>query len=159
MLEGRVPDDEVLEEECHLGASNIQEQLTIVTSRLSQRDADYDHLKSELNSYKQQCISLQGIKSGLTARLNQQDQAIMHFKTELLQHGFSQQQQHREAEELQKKLGERDREIKAMHAELVKREQANEQHRAELEEALQHIEEMKSSQVRHNVAVLLKSIP
>ena len=60
LLNGRVEDDEIPEEYCGLEGSTVQEQLTIVSSRLDQREADYDSLKSELNKTKEECINLQG---------------------------------------------------------------------------------------------------
>ena len=53
-------EDEVPEEYCGLEGSTVQEQLTIVSSRLDQREADYDGLKTELNKTKEECINLQG---------------------------------------------------------------------------------------------------
>ena len=60
LLNGRVEDDEIPEEYCGLEGSTVQEQLTIVSSRLDQREADYDSLKTELNKTKEECINLQG---------------------------------------------------------------------------------------------------
>ena len=60
LLNGRVEDDEIPEEYCGLEGSTPQEQLTIVSSRLDQREADYDSLKTELNKTKEECINLQG---------------------------------------------------------------------------------------------------
>lgn len=60
LLNGRVEDDEIPEEYCGLEGSNVLEQLTIVSSRLDQREADYDSLKTELNKTKEECINLQG---------------------------------------------------------------------------------------------------
>ena len=53
-------EDEIPEEYCGLEGSTVQEQLTIVSSRLDQREADYDSLKTELNKTKEECINLQG---------------------------------------------------------------------------------------------------
>ena len=101
----------------------------------------------ELNSCKQECISLQGIKSGLMSRLNQQEQSIMHLKSELLKHGFSRQQQKGEIEELHRRLEERDREISAMRTEFARRERTSEKQQVELAEALRCVEELRFSQV------------
>lgn len=54
-------DDEIPEEYCGLEGSTVQEQLTIVSSRLDQREAEYDGLKTELNKTKEECINLQGL--------------------------------------------------------------------------------------------------
>ena len=54
-------DDEIPEEYCGLEGSTVQEQLTIVSSRLDQREAEYDSLKTELNKTKEECINLQGL--------------------------------------------------------------------------------------------------
>ena len=59
-MNGRVEEDEIPEEYCGLEGSTVQEQLTIVSSRLDQREADYDSLKTELNKTKEECINLQG---------------------------------------------------------------------------------------------------
>lgn len=56
-------DDEIPEEYCGLEGSTVQEQLTIVSSRLDQREAEYDGLKTELNKTKEECINLQGLFS------------------------------------------------------------------------------------------------
>jgi len=56
-----VEDDEIPEEYCGLEGSTVQEQLTIVSSRLDQREAEYDSLKTELNKTKEGCINLQGL--------------------------------------------------------------------------------------------------
>lgn len=61
LLNGRVEDDEIPEEYCGLEGSTVQEQLTIVSSRLDQREAEYDSLKTELNKTKEECINLQGL--------------------------------------------------------------------------------------------------
>lgn len=61
LLNGRVEDDEIPEEYCGLEGSTVQEQLTIVSSRLDQREAEYDSLKAELNKTKEECINLQGL--------------------------------------------------------------------------------------------------
>lgn len=61
LLNGRVEDDEIPEEYCGLEGSTAQEQLTIVSSRLDQRVAEYDSLKTELNKTKEECINLQGL--------------------------------------------------------------------------------------------------
>ena len=63
LLNGRVEDDEIPEEYCGLEGSTVQEQLTIVSSRLDQREAEYDSLKTELNKTKEECINLQGLFS------------------------------------------------------------------------------------------------
>ena len=54
-------DDEIPEEYCGLEGSSVQEQLTIVSSRLDQRVSEYDNLKTELNKTKEECINLQGL--------------------------------------------------------------------------------------------------
>ena len=54
-------EDEIPEEYCGLEGSTVQEQLTIVSSRLDQREAEYDSLKTELNKSKEECINLQGV--------------------------------------------------------------------------------------------------
>ena len=61
LLDGRVEEDEIPEEYCGLEGSTVQEQLTIVSSRLDQREAEYDSLKTELNKSKEECINLQGV--------------------------------------------------------------------------------------------------
>lgn len=61
LLSGRVEDDEIPEEYSGLEGSTVQEQLTIVSSRLDQREAEYDSLKTELNKTKEECINLQGL--------------------------------------------------------------------------------------------------
>lgn len=60
LLNGRVEDDEISEEYCGLEGSTVQDQLTIVRSRLDQREAEYDELKTELNITKEECVNLQG---------------------------------------------------------------------------------------------------
>ena len=54
-------DDEISEEYCRLEGSTVQDQLVIVSSRLDQREADYDSLKTDLNKTKEECINLQGL--------------------------------------------------------------------------------------------------
>ena len=61
LLNGRVDDDEIPDKYCGLEGSTAQEQLTIVSSRLDQREAEYDSLKTELNKTKEECINLQGL--------------------------------------------------------------------------------------------------
>ena len=60
LLNGRVEEDDIPEEYCGLEGSTVQEQLTIVSSRLDQREAEYDSRKAELNKTKEECINLQG---------------------------------------------------------------------------------------------------
>lgn len=146
LLNGRVEDDEIPEEYCGLEGSTAQEQLTIVSSRLDQREADYDSLKTELNKTKEECINLQGIKAGLLSRLNHQERTIMQLQSESLKQGFMQQQHESEVAQLQWQLTERDKEVSALRNELVHREKMVDKQRAELEDAVRHIEELKFAQ-------------
>ncbi|XP_078379226.1 dixin-like isoform X2 [Oculina patagonica] len=146
LLNGRVEEDEIPEEYCGLEGSTVQEQLTIVSSRLGQREADYDSLKTELNKTKEECINLQGIKAGLLSRLNQQEQTIMQLQSGSLKHELSQQQHESEVQQLQYQLTERDKEVSALRNELVRREKTVDKQRLELEDAMRHIEELQFAQ-------------
>ncbi|XP_048588939.1 dixin isoform X2 [Nematostella vectensis] len=143
LLDGRIEEDEVPVEHTHLEGVNLQEQLTIVNSRLSQQSAEYDQLKSERNKYKEECINLQGMKSGLLSRLNQQEEVIMQLKSELLKHGFEQQNRNADVAELHRKVDERNGEISAMRTELLRREKAMDRQRAEMEDMLREMEQMR----------------
>lgn len=146
LLNGRVEDDEIPEEYCGLEGSTVQEQLTIVSSRLDQREAEYDGLKTELNKTKEECINLQGIKAGLLSRLNLQEQTIMQLQSDSLKHELSQQQHKSEVEQLQYQLAERDKEVSALRSELVRRENTVDKQRVELEDAMRHIDELQFAQ-------------
>ncbi|CAH3189594.1 unnamed protein product [Porites evermanni] len=150
LLNGRVEEDEIPEEYCGLEGSTVQEQLTIVSSRLDQREADYDSLKTELNKTKEECINLQGIKSGLMSRLNQQEQTIMHLQSDTLKHEFMQQQHESEVAQFKWQLAERDKEVSSLRNELIRREKTLDKQRAELEDAIRHIEELKYAQTGPN---------
>ncbi|EDO37929.1 predicted protein, partial [Nematostella vectensis] len=147
LLDGRIEEDEVPVEHTHLEGVNLQEQLTIVNSRLSQQSAEYDQLKSERNKYKEECINLQGMKSGLLSRLNQQEEVIMQLKSELLKHGFEQQNRNADVAELHRKVDERNGEISAMRTELLRREKAMDRQRAEMEDMLREMEQMRYAEV------------
>lgn len=148
LLNGRVEDDEVPEEYCGLEGSTSQEQLTIVSSRLDQREAEYDSLKTELNKTKEECINLQGVKAGLLSRLNQQEHTIMQLQSDTLKQEFLQQQQKSEIAQLQWQLAEKDKELANLRNELLHREKTLDKQRAELEKAARHAEELQFSQAR-----------
>ncbi|RMX39786.1 hypothetical protein pdam_00007134 [Pocillopora damicornis] len=146
LLDGRVEEDEIPEEYCGLEGSTVQEQLTIVSSRLDQREAEYDSLKTELNKSKEECINLQGIKSGLQSRLNQQEQSIMQLQSDSLKRELAQQKHESDVAQLKWQLAERDKEVSALRNELVRREKTVDKQRMELEDAMRHIEELQYAQ-------------
>ncbi|XP_036392118.1 dixin-A isoform X3 [Megalops cyprinoides] len=112
LLHGSLPEDE---QEVALslregdGAESTEQQLIIIRSRLDQSMEESQDLKKELLRYKQETLSLQGIKDALQQRLTVQDSTVLQLKQELLQSNTAREELAGQNAELQTKLEEQDR--------------------------------------------------
>ncbi|XP_036392117.1 dixin-A isoform X2 [Megalops cyprinoides] len=139
LLHGSLPEDE---QEVALslregdGAESTEQQLIIIRSRLDQSMEESQDLKKELLRYKQETLSLQGIKDALQQRLTVQDSTVLQLKQELLQSNTAREELAGQNAELQTKLEEQDRLLNEYKKEIGQKHRLLQQQQSKLEEAL-----------------------
>ncbi|KAI1893490.1 hypothetical protein AGOR_G00124260 [Albula goreensis] len=137
LLYGSLPEDE-LEAPLSVGegVENIEQQLVIVRSHLDQSMEESQDLKKELLSFKQEILSLQGMKDALQLRLSAQEESAMQLKQELLMSTMARDEVAGQNEELQKKLEEGSSQLNEYKKQIGEKDRLLQQLQENLDKAL-----------------------
>ncbi|KAG7471355.1 hypothetical protein MATL_G00123680 [Megalops atlanticus] len=142
LLHGSLPEDE---QEVALslgeGVESAEQQLIIIRSRLDLSMEESQDLKKELLRYKQETLSLQGIKDALQQRLSAQESTVLQLKQELLRSNMAREELAGQNAELQSKLEEQDRllneyKVSQQQKEIGQKDRLLQQQQSKLDEAL-----------------------
>ncbi|XP_067676980.1 dixin-like isoform X2 [Haliotis asinina] len=122
LLSGKAPECENEKQEDTFEGSTPQEKIAVLRSRLLQQSELCEDLRSELSKSKNECMQLQGTRSGLQHRLCEQNISLSALKSELLQKDFQKQNMEAEKASLLKQLQERDKLISDIKKDIQKRD-------------------------------------
>ncbi|XP_064650993.1 dixin-like isoform X2 [Lineus longissimus] len=136
LLNGEPPEgseDEDVDESLPIEGRTPDEKIVVLRNRLLHSEETCCDLRDELSRVKNECLELQGTKSGLQQRLNEQEKAFLQMKAELLRIGFTQQNLEAEKTDLQKSLNEKEMSLKDLKREMAHKDRLLEQLKLDLE--------------------------
>ncbi|CAG2195428.1 Dixin [Mytilus edulis] len=106
-----------------ISGSSPAEQMVILESQLIQTQEVCSDLREDLSRTKNDCMHLQGKKSGLQQRMADQEEQLSQLRAELLRRDFEKQSLESEKGELKMKVYDRDKTISDLRKEIVRRDQ------------------------------------
>ncbi|XP_052063457.1 dixin-like isoform X1 [Mytilus californianus] len=106
-----------------ISGSSPAEQMVILESQLIQTQEVCSDLREDLSRTKNDCMHLQGKKSGLQQRMADQEEQLSQLRAELLRRDFENQSLESEKGELKMKVYDRDKTISDLRKEIIRRDQ------------------------------------
>ncbi len=125
--------------------STLEEELAIIKSKLQHSEELNRNLREEVCNLKNECMQLQGVRSGLQQRLSEQESSFLVIKAELLRAGFSVQTLESTKAELEQKLEEKDKHLFELRRALAQRERDVDHFQHNFQQVLQEREEAANS--------------
>lgn len=134
LLHGSLPEDDQ-DVSLKLDQCSLEQQLTILRSRLDQSMEEAKELKRELLRCKQEIRNLQGVKDAQQQRLCTQEASILQMKQELLRASMTRDDLNNQNAELQWKVDESNRLWGECKKEIVQKDRLLQQLRHKLEDS------------------------
>lgn len=140
LLSGEPPDGAEDSPRPVIPGSSPAEQVVVLESQLIQVQEACSELREDLSRTKNDCMQLQGTKSGLQQRMADQEEKLSQLKAELLRRDFEKQSLESEKGELKMKIFERDKTIAELRKDIAKRNLRMEQLQNEIQLQIQEKE-------------------
>ncbi|KAI4895579.1 hypothetical protein NFI96_015677 [Prochilodus magdalenae] len=141
LLHGSLPEDEQAAPLFGDNASNAEQQLILIRSRLDQSMEESLDLKRELLRYKQEARNLQAVKDALQQRMSVQEDSVLQLKQELLRSSMAKEELAGQNVELQRKLSDRDKLLSDYKKESAQKDRQLQLLQTKLDESLRRLSE------------------